>query len=150
MKFWTFRPSLGIFCGKTFRARDLKFGELEDSIPPYNIYFLREKLSTKFFTINFWKWTKIEIFKVSQGAPLTSHAHQIWHTPRTRDVDPEVQKLGHAHFRFVPQRSPNIVKIFDFSTFSGGKSTRVTSHGTHTRSMGVPSATNWIFLKNIV
>ena len=62
-------------------------------------------------------------------------------------LDPGVKKFGHAHFRFVRQRSPKIVKFLEFSKFSGGQSTRVTSYGTHTRSLRVPWGTTYIFWK---
>jgi hypothetical protein len=114
MKFWSFRPSLGIFCGKTIRPRDLKFGGLEDSILPYNIYFLQEKLSTKFITINFWKWTKIKLFKVSQGGPLTSHAHQIWQTSRTPDPWPCGPKIRPRPLPVCPQGVSENLNNFRF------------------------------------
>ena len=121
MKFRTFRPSLGIFCGKTIRPRDLKFGVLEDSNPHYNICFLEEKLLNGFFRINFWKWIKFQIFKVLQGAPLTSHAHQIWQTPRTRDPWPWGPKTRPRPLPVCPQGVSENRKNFRFFKIFWGK-----------------------------
>jgi len=65
------------------------------------------------------------IFKKFQGGPRISHAHQIRHGHRAPGPAWACKIRSPAHFRFVPQRSPKIVKIFDFSKNSSGFPTPV-------------------------
>ena len=99
----------------------LKFGGSKECILAYKIYFLQEKLSTRLITINVWKWGKFQIFQVSQGAPLTSHAHQIWHSPKGLDPWPWGQKTWPRPLPVCPQGVSESRKKFGFLKIFWGK-----------------------------